>query len=99
MNIIICMLLIVMLLLSTDAKKTTKVGKLVNERYEIIEKLGSGSFGKVYSAIDNQTKKKVAIKLEKILTTDNGKSVVKKDVSLKVEYDVYQFLDGIGKLV
>lgn len=36
-----------------------------NDRYEIIERLGKGSFGQVVSAYDKEEKKKVAIKIIK----------------------------------
>jgi len=37
---------------------------IINSRYTIGTKIGSGSFGTIYNAFDNQTNKKVALKLE-----------------------------------
>ena len=40
-------------------------GSIVGRRYRVAKKLGSGSFGEVYSGIDMQTQAPVAIKFEK----------------------------------
>lgn len=42
-----------------------KTGQILNNRYEILKKLGSGAFGAVYMAIDTQSKQDVAIKIGK----------------------------------
>ena len=41
-----------------------EINGLIGNRYQIEEKIGAGSFGKIYSGNDVQTKEKVAIKLE-----------------------------------
>ena len=58
---------------------------VVNNRYIIGEKLGSGSFGTIYSAVDNQTNNKVALKLE------SSKS---DHLQLNAEKTIYKKLQG-----
>ncbi|KAL4467461.1 hypothetical protein ABPG72_000671 [Tetrahymena utriculariae] len=47
---------------SFDAVIEFQQGKLLNNRYYIDSKLGQGSFGRVYKALDQKTKEVVAIK-------------------------------------
>ena len=58
---------------------------LINNKYMIIEKIGSGSFGLIYKGENVRTKEKVAIKVESI--KNNTKL-------LKNESIVYQYLGG-----
>ncbi|RDI87733.1 ATP-dependent bile acid permease [Venturia inaequalis] len=57
----------------------------VNDRYQLQQKLGSGSFGVVYEAIDLITKRNVAIKLE---YAESGSR------QLEIEADIYKELSG-----
>lgn len=57
---------------------------MIKHRYSITEKIGKGSFGKVYLALDIETKNDVAIKIEE------------KSNKLKKEYEIYQALPKIG---
>lgn len=61
---------------------------IVANKYVIIEKIGEGSFGKVYKARDKTNGKFVAVKLESQLC---------KYPQLKKEAGLYQSLQGIGK--
>ena len=47
-----------------DVKIKTKLEKCMNERFLIHTKIGSGSFGAVYSGFDQTLKRLVAIKVE-----------------------------------
>lgn len=59
--------------------------ELINKKYAILEKLGSGSFGSIYKGQNVRTKEFVAIKIERIC--DNLKL-------LKNESIIYQHLNG-----
>ena len=41
-----------------------KPNELINDRYELRELLGRGSFGQVYNSIDTKKDRNVAIKVE-----------------------------------
>ena len=56
---------------------------LINNKYKLIEKIGSGSFGSIFKGENIRTKEKVAIKLEPI------KNETKM---LKNESIIYQYL-------
>lgn len=64
--------------------------KIANGRYALSKQIGKGAFGEIYTAIDNATKKEVAIKLEKVNT---------KSPQLIHEAKVYKALQGGGTLV
>ena len=56
---------------------------LINNKYKIIEQIGSGSFGSIFKGENVRTKEKVAIKVEPI----------KNDTKLlKNESTIYQYL-------
>ena len=59
---------------------------LINNKYKIIEKLGSGCFGEIYKGENIRTQEQVAIKVEPI--TNNLKL-------LKNESVIYQYLAGL----
>ena len=59
---------------------------IINKKYRLIEKIGSGSFGSIYKAENIRTKELVAIKVESI------KSETKL---LKNESIIYQYLSNI----
>lgn len=59
-------------------------------RYEIEEKLGHGSFGRVYRAIDIQTGIKYAIKVEKVSDKRN---------TMKRELEIYKHINGEMKYI
>jgi serine/threonine protein kinase len=56
---------------------------LINNKYVLLEKIGTGSFGSIYKGINTRTKENVAIKVEPI---KNGTKL------LKNESIVYQYL-------
>jgi len=58
---------------------------IIGNKYEIIELIGEGMFGKIYKGINYRTKEEVAIKMEKIDSEMN---------SLKHETKIYQYLNG-----
>lgn len=55
-------------------------GRIYNNRFRVVNKIGSGSFGEVYLGIDSLTNNRVAIKLEPITTSDPR---------LRKEYEIY----------
>lgn len=73
------------------------LGKEVDGRYKLLKHIGSGSYGKVYSALDKESNNKVAVKLEKI-TTASGKRIDQEDLALDMEYRRYEALTGTGGL-
>ena len=45
---------------------------IIEGKYKVIKKLGEGSFGKIFSCINNNTNEEVAVKIEE----DNKTSVL-----------------------
>ena len=58
---------------------------IINKKYKILDKIGSGTFGSIFKGQNIRTKEYVAIKVEKI--SDNLKL-------LKNESRIYQYLNG-----
>jgi len=58
---------------------------IIGKKYELIEVIGSGTFGKIYKGKNIRTQEEVAVKLESIKSEVN---------SLKHESKIYQYLNG-----
>lgn len=58
-----------------------------NNRYRVVNKIGSGAFGEVYLGEDTKTRRRVAIKLE---------PVTFNDPLLRKEYEIYMCLRGLS---
>ena len=54
-----------------------KIGMVINDRYEIIEKIGTGGMSDVYKALDNKLNRNVAIKVLKAEFGENENFVSK----------------------
>lgn len=63
---------------------------IVNDKYKLKKKIGQGSFGQVYNAIDKTTKKSFAVKLE---NSDCGRPHLKK------EMQIYRLINKCDKCV
>jgi len=61
---------------------------LIANKYKLIEKIGSGSFGSIYKAVNIITKEMVAIKIEPI---NNGMKLLKNEAL------IYQYLSNTKK--
>jgi serine/threonine protein kinase len=64
---------------------------IIEGKYKVIKKLGEGSFGKIFSCINNNTNEEVAIKIEE----DNKTSVLKNEARM---YTALRELDGIPNM-
>jgi serine/threonine protein kinase len=74
-----------------DSSEETIDQNLINNKYKVIKKIGSGSFGDVYSSTDN-TEREYAIKFELIKK--------KNDINrLKKEYQIYNLLKYSNKFI
>ena len=65
----------------------------LNNKYKIIKKIGSGAFGDVYKGLDKNTKKFVAIKIDKQEINES---------KLNTEFELYQTIhtyDGIASII
>lgn len=86
---------------STEASETCE-NSMLDNRYSLLKRLGSGSFGEVYKVLDTETQEIKAVKLFKI--DDNKTSFEKEEKMLKIldKYDIIsniKFYDsGIGLL-
>ncbi|CAG8452140.1 3766_t:CDS:10 [Cetraspora pellucida] len=58
-----------------------------DEEYTILEKLGTGSFGTVYKAINNDTKKVVAIKQIDLEDSDDDISEIQQEIAVLSQCD------------
>ncbi|VDN04374.1 unnamed protein product [Thelazia callipaeda] len=71
-----------------ERKVHSKIGLLINQRYEVLLKINFGTFGSIYSATDTFTGKKVALKFVTRL-------IEHKNFQLRHEYGVYNVLKNI----
>lgn len=58
---------------------------LIDDRYRLVSKIGSGSFGDIYLGLNQTTGEEVAVKME---------SIYAKHPQLQFEYRVYRLLSG-----
>lgn len=69
---------------------------IIANRFILKEKIGAGSFGDVYAGYDQKTKKKVALKFEKIKPVPAGNNGRQKAIQLlRDESFIYKSLDGM----
>ena len=54
-----------------------KIGMIINDRYEIIEKIGTGGMSDVYKALDTKLNRNVAVKVLKAEFGENENFVSK----------------------
>lgn len=64
---------------------------IIERKYKILKKIGEGSFGKIFSGINNNTNEAVAIKIEE----DNNTSVLKNEARM---YSTLREIEGIPKM-
>lgn len=64
---------------------------IIDGKYKILKKLGEGSFGKIFTGINNNTKEKVAIKIEQ----ESNSSVLKNEARI---YTALREIDGIPNI-
>jgi len=64
---------------------------IIDGKYKILKKLGEGSFGKIFSGINNNTKEEVAIKIEQ----DSSSSVLKNEARM---YTALREIEGIPNI-
>ena len=64
---------------------------IIDGKYKILKKLGEGSFGKIFSGINNNTKEEVAIKIEQ----DSNLSVLKNEARM---YTALREIEGIPNI-
>lgn len=73
--------------------------KEIGGRFKLHKHLGSGTYGSVYSAFDKTNQNLVAVKLEKIITTNDNRKVHQEDTALDIEYRRYKTLEKIGMCI
>ena len=61
-----------------------EIGDIMHEKYQVIRRIGAGSFGAIYEVQHVETGKIYAVKLERFNTSPQ----------LQTEYKLYQLLDG-----
>lgn len=71
-----------------DGEVQIKTNMMINTRYRIQKRIGSGAFGEIFKAVDLQTGDEVAVKLEPTKT---------KFPQLYYEAKLYKIFDGAGK--
>ena len=64
---------------------------VIENKYQLVKKLGEGSFGKIFSGINQNTNEKVAIKIEE----DNRLSVLRNEARM---YTALREIEGIPKM-
>jgi len=60
-----------------NKKQLLALNTVIKNKWKIISKLGQGSFGEIYAAVDLHTGEETAVKVEK---SDNKKMVLKLEV-------------------
>jgi serine/threonine protein kinase len=65
--------------------KTFRSDSIVGATYQLVGRIGSGSFGQIYSAVNTKTGEEVAVKRESV----NG-----KHLQLPMEARIYSLLEG-----
>ncbi|KAF0379195.1 Pkinase-domain-containing protein [Gigaspora margarita] len=70
-----------------------------DEEYTILEKLGTGSFGTVYKAINNDTKKVVAVKQIDLEDSDDDISEIQQEIALLSQCDSQYITRYYGSFV
>ncbi|KAI0241813.1 hypothetical protein L0F63_004615 [Massospora cicadina] len=70
-----------------------------NENYTILEKLGSGSFGTVYKAIDKRTNQVVAVKQIDLETADDDISDIQQEITLLAQCESSYITRYFGSFV
>ncbi|CAL8114038.1 unnamed protein product [Orchesella dallaii] len=70
--------------------------EVLNNRFELLHKIGSGGFGTVYLGFDLLRKKKVAIKFQRKLITSEEKSTASAISTASIEYKTLEHLQTLG---
>ncbi|VDN08836.1 unnamed protein product [Dibothriocephalus latus] len=65
--------------MASSAIDIVKIGSIIKDRWNVLKKIGSGSFGEVYEAQDALTQQKVAIKVE---SSRQAKQLLKMEVAV-----------------
>lgn len=76
---------------STELNETCE-NSMLDNRYVLLKRLGSGSFGEVYKVLDTETQEIKAIKLFKI---DDNKMSFEKEENMMKKLDKYDILSNI----
>ena len=76
---------------STELNETCE-NSMLDNRYVLLKRLGSGSFGEVYKVLDTETQEIKAVKLFKI---DDNKMSFEKEENMMKKLDKYDILSNI----